>query len=167
MKRTIVRLRFHRSLGFALTAAVALVACAVTPNAPLDTTDPRAPDDPHRKADGGTQESYVAPSLPEASTPPARSVQGTPDPGGNTRTPHGPGIISSGSWAGGVVSAPVGAPQPLPGSPLDGITTLPLLPPPPGFVTTPSTYQQHVHYVGSDNHVHELFYTNQWRSSTT
>jgi hypothetical protein len=62
-------------------------------------------------------------------------------------------------WAGGIVQNQAGAPPPAPGSALDGITTQAILPLAP---VTPSTNQQHVHYVGLDNHVHELFYTNQW-----
>jgi hypothetical protein len=63
---------------------------------------------------------------------------------------NAPAISPSSNWSGGVVNSPTGAPLPRLGSPLDGYAT-------------PFNQQQHINYIGVNNHIYELFYTSTWK----
>jgi hypothetical protein len=58
-------------------------------------------------------------------------------------------LVYTDHWAHADLTAATGAPNAAPGSPLDGYET--------SF-----SNQQHVNFIGADNHVHELVYTDHW-----
>ncbi len=58
-------------------------------------------------------------------------------------------LVYTNNWSHNDLTAMAGAPPAAPGSALDGYQT--------SF-----NNQQHVNYIGTDNHVHELVYTNNW-----
>jgi hypothetical protein len=59
---------------------------------------------------------------------------------------------TSNNWSGAVVASVKTAPLAKPGSPLDGYAT-------------EFSQQQHVNYIGVDNHIYELYYINVWKFS--
>ena len=61
-------------------------------------------------------------------------------------------LVYTDHWARADLTQASGAPNAAPGSPLDGYET--------SF-----NNQQHVNFIGADNHVHELVYTDHWASA--
>jgi hypothetical protein len=68
---------------------------------------------------------------------------------GNDNNIHELMIQSGQPWISNNLTQPLGAPAPIPGSPLVGYVT-------------EANKQQHIDYIGADQHVHELVYGNGW-----